>query len=227
MYEVTDWAVLVAFAGAALVVYTMTVYVLQRVLDLDDDTDPGTDPHTRDEPVRFLQNIASAATVAPAGFVAVGWDGRKTTRPAVRRAAREAAHREMALVVVHAWSVPLRAPAGAGWTGIAAAQDAAREVATCGVAAARDAHPGLPVLALTAAGSPTRALLEASQTARLVVVGSRGRRPLGVRLGRSVSASVASRSAAPVLVVDEDGSVDVPWPTDTTPYARTARSGRC
>jgi nucleotide-binding universal stress UspA family protein len=78
-----------------------------------------------------------------------------------------------------------------------------------GVGEAAGVHPALRVLGATEVTSPSRALIEASHDAAMVVLGSRGLgRITGALLG-SVAFAVAARARCPVVVA-KDGSVDRP-----------------
>ena len=86
------------------------------------------------------------------------------------------------------------------------ALEAAEEVTARGVAEALEAHPGLWVVGATEVTSPSRALIEASADAALVVLGSRGYgRVLGALLG-SVAFNVAARATCPVIVVKDEAA---------------------
>lgn len=72
----------------------------------------------------------------------------------------------------------------------------------------RRAHPDLEVDTMMRLSDPRAALIEASRAASTVVVGSRGRGPVGSMLLGSTSVAVVKESACPVLVVrpsPEDG----------------------
>lgn len=80
--------------------------------------------------------------------------------------------------------------------------DAAREIAL-GVA------PDIAIGHLIAEGSPIDMLLDLSQTATMVVMGSRGLGGLSGMVMGSVSAAVVSHADCPVVVVREDSGVTV------------------
>jgi len=72
----------------------------------------------------------------------------------------------------------------------------------------RAAHPGLDVTADVVMGSPTTALIQASDDAVLTVVGSRGLGGFrGLLLG-SVGVNVASNAHGPVVVLRKDAPAD-------------------
>ncbi|MGC4893458.1 universal stress protein [Micromonospora sp. DT31] len=136
------------------------------------------------------------------GPVLVGVDGSGSAGYAVELAADEAARRDAELVLTHVRS-PER---GAVAPEVAAEASTAEQAESAGLLAAaaervRAAHPGLRVTErAVVAASPEAALLQASGTASLVVVGSRGRGGfVGLLLG-SVSQAVVQHAHCPVLV---------------------------
>jgi nucleotide-binding universal stress UspA family protein len=144
----------------------------------------------------------------PPGAVVAGYNGKAHSRIALRWAAREAARRDLPLVVLYAANYP-------GMTGEPGpglhhrdpgALEAAEEVTARGVAEALAAHPDLEVVGATEVTSAVRALVDAGREADLVVVGSRELGRLASALLGSVGAKVATRSNAPVVVVTSDGA---------------------
>jgi nucleotide-binding universal stress UspA family protein len=84
------------------------------------------------------------------------------------------------------------------------ALEAAEEVTARGVSQAVEARPGLSIAGATEVTSPSRALIEASDDAAILVVGSRGYgRVLGALLG-SVAFAVAAQARCPVIVVQDE-----------------------
>lgn len=78
---------------------------------------------------------------------------------------------------------------------------AAREEIETMARAVRGEFPGLEVLGIVAIGAPSAVLLDAAETAELVVIGSRGRGGFrGLLLG-SVGAQVAAHAGCPVAVL--------------------------
>lgn len=144
----------------------------------------------------------------PPGAVVVGVDGSVHAERAMAWAAEEAEHRGVPLVLLHA-DLPL-STVNAVWltsTGIDAAQlrrdgeRAVRAVLDREAAALRSARPGLEVVVALCPDDPRQALVEASATAALVVVGSRGHGPVAGLLLGSVSTAVVRHASCPVLVV--------------------------
>lgn len=140
------------------------------------------------------------------GRVVVGFDGSEMSRAAVDWAAAAAHERGRDLVIVHAVMPPV-ATGGLG-VGLPPSLDLIDDLhaaALAEVEAAADAvrqRMGAPEI-LTAAmiGSPSSILLAASETADLVVIGSRGHGGFkGLLLG-SVGAQVAAHADCPVVVI--------------------------
>ena len=136
--------------------------------------------------------------------IIVGYHPGPHAGEALAWAVREADHLRLPLVVVYAADYPGMV-SGAEEPGPTAldggALEAAEEVTASAVAAAQQLRPRVDVRGLTRVTGPTRALVDASPDASMVVVGSRGRGPvLGAVLG-SVSRTIAARAQCPVVVV--------------------------
>lgn len=140
--------------------------------------------------------------------VVVGVDGSFHGERALDWAAAEAALRGAPLTVLRAY--PSAYPAArSGTPGAPAVQPTSAIAATAehGCAAAVDhvrlGHPELSVRGRTVAGDAADALVEASRSAALLVVGARGLgRVRGLLMG-SVSAKVSATGHCPVVVVRE------------------------
>jgi nucleotide-binding universal stress UspA family protein len=85
--------------------------------------------------------------------------------------------------------------------GTATTHAVARMVLEEAMATARRTVPDLEISAHLLAGSATPALLDEVRDARLLVLGSGGRRGLSARLHGSVAGDVAVRSPCPVVVI--------------------------
>jgi nucleotide-binding universal stress UspA family protein len=142
------------------------------------------------------------------GSVLVGVDGSDDSLRAVAWAAEQAAFERRPLVIMHceetailrdtAW---LDAPPGIDHEKLAATLDrAGRAVLAEATRAAEAAAPDVAVSTVLTTRDPRAALIEPSEDARLVVVGSRGRGPLRSALLGSVSSSVAKQARCPVVV---------------------------
>ncbi|MGE2730023.1 universal stress protein [Mycolicibacterium vaccae] len=149
------------------------------------------------------------------GNVVVGVDDSPSAQAALSWAAEEARLHGVGLDILYAATPPAAAwalaaaPAGfVDWQSRVGQQiltDAAQRVAelTGGT---------VPVKSEFAVATPTAALVDASRTAGMVVVGSRGRGGLARMLG-STSAGVLHRAHGPIVVVHEDG----PTPPEGAP----------
>jgi nucleotide-binding universal stress UspA family protein len=138
--------------------------------------------------------------------IVVGIDGSEHSQRVLGWAMREAALRQAPLTVLTVHQV-----AGSHWTGNPVVypedrpvQEQARQAAEEAVAKAAsqmgDARPP-SVTVRAVSGLAARELIEASQDADLVVVGSRGGGGFGGLLMGSVSSQVVHHSACPVAVI--------------------------
>jgi nucleotide-binding universal stress UspA family protein len=136
--------------------------------------------------------------------VVVGVDGTASSTSALDFAFRQAALDGVGLTVVHAaWDLPARLPSAAAWPCGAkpvVADEAAQYVEDALVTLA-EKHPDVAVTKRNARGEPVRTLVRESRRASLVVVGSRGRRPLTTTILGSESRGVVENSESPVAVV--------------------------
>jgi nucleotide-binding universal stress UspA family protein len=135
--------------------------------------------------------------------VVVGVDGSPASRKALEHAFDEADRTGSTLVAVHGIDV---AAVNGPWDitvapHVADAIDAGRRLLSEAVAGHRELHPDVAVELLALPVPPVRALADASATASLVVVGTRGRGGfVGLLLG-SVSSMVLQHATCPVMVV--------------------------
>ncbi|TRW81696.1 universal stress protein [Mycolicibacterium sp. 018/SC-01/001] len=137
--------------------------------------------------------------------VVVGVDGSPSSSAALAWAARDAVLRGVDLTVLHA-----AAPTVTAWPGGAPAgvpqwqREQGRQVLDDAARTARELIGGaVDVRTGFASTSPTTALVEASRTARVVVVGSRGRGALARTVLGSVSTALVHRAHGPVAVVHD------------------------
>ena len=145
----------------------------------------------------------------PRGRILVGVDGSPPSVQAFEWAADEARRRAATLGIVHAWSAPTwvvapgpLAPVPAGPLDYEAARQAAGEVVARLVA---NAPPGVSVEPYVEPGTPAGVLLDRSEEADLLVVGSRGLGGFAGLLLGSVGQQCAHHAACPVVVVHREG----------------------
>jgi nucleotide-binding universal stress UspA family protein len=143
-----------------------------------------------------------------AGFVVVGVDGSESSLAALRVAAEEAAARNAKLHIVVAWHVPLAVytdglpPPPEVSTDM---QDAAQDIA-------KEAEAKVPAdieyeLRLRE-GQPQDVLVEESEGAEVLVVGSRGLGTFSRLVLGSVSEHVSHHATCPVVVVPPSDTDD-------------------
>lgn len=146
---------------------------------------------------------AEGAPVAPEGGIVVGVDIYHPCEALLAFSFNEAARRGMPLRFLHSWTLPAS-------YGYAAVMDPEIGEELGGhllgglddlIEPWRKRYAGVDVAAMAIVGSPAYQLVEASQTARLVIVGRRSRKVrLGAHLGH-VAHAVIHHSPAPVAVV--------------------------
>ena len=138
------------------------------------------------------------------GKIVVGVDGSAGSRDALRWAFAEAKLRGASLEVVIVWQYPITSSLptfGAMITPQDFATDARTELLAIIAAEGVSAEAPIPVSTLVAEGNAARALLDASEDADLLVVGSRGHGGFtGVLVG-SVSQQCVNHAKCPVVVV--------------------------
>jgi nucleotide-binding universal stress UspA family protein len=136
------------------------------------------------------------------GSVVVGVDGSEPAAAALDWAVREAALQGRELIVVHACGVP---GAMQDFEDVVAnergLQSVGRSIAREAVRDARLSDPTIGVESVVTMGHAETVLVEASETADLLVVGARGRGTIASALLGSVSATLARESHCPVVIV--------------------------
>ena len=143
------------------------------------------------------------------GSIVVGVDGSEPAAAALDWAIRQAAVERRPLTVVHACGVP---GAMQDFEDIVAHErglrSVGRSIAREAVEDVRLADGTVAVESLVTMGHPETVLVEASESADLLVVGARGRGTVASALLGSVSAVVARESVCPVVIVREFEEVD-------------------
>lgn len=143
--------------------------------------------------------------VNPNGPIVVGVDGSDNSKKATEWAFAEAQARGTSVLAVHTWMDPEVQAAAAGV--ILSDEDMNRlaqeqkDMLDNALAECTKRWPNVPVEGLVTEDRPTRVLVEQSETAQLVVVGSHGRGAFTGMLLGSTSRSLLQASLCPVMVV--------------------------
>lgn len=131
--------------------------------------------------------------------VLLGIDGSPASEAATALAFDEASRRGAGLVALHAWSdVGVFPMLGMDWRD---SEAKGQEVLAERLAGWQERYPDVRVKRLLFCDKPSRWLLQESENARLVVVGSHGRGGFRGMLLGSVSSAVAQSVRVPVIVV--------------------------
>jgi nucleotide-binding universal stress UspA family protein len=147
---------------------------------------------------------------AGAGRIVVGVDGSAHSEQALRWAARLAAIFSARLEAVTAWDFP----AAYGFVSVPSDWDPAgdmREVLDETVRAVFGDQPPVGLQRQVREGGAAKVLIEASQGAIMLVVGSRGHGGFAGLLLGSVSANVAEHAPCPVLVIHGGQAPPAPY----------------
>jgi nucleotide-binding universal stress UspA family protein len=129
--------------------------------------------------------------------ILLGVDGSPASELATAIAFDEASHRHARLIAMHAWSDALTSGAHLNW---AADEERGHEVLSERLAGWREKYPDVHVKATAIHQDAARWLVNHSDKAQLVVVGSHGRGGFAGMLLGSVSATVVYAAEVPVIV---------------------------
>lgn len=133
--------------------------------------------------------------------VLVGVDGSSASELATAIAFDEASRRNVDLVALHAWSdVDVSEWPGIDWP---ATQSMAEQVLAERLAGWQERYPNVAITRVVVRDQPARQLVQRSEEAQLVVVGSRGRGGYAGMLVGSVGETVAQLARTPVIVARE------------------------
>jgi nucleotide-binding universal stress UspA family protein len=136
--------------------------------------------------------------------VFVGIDGSSASELATSIAFGEASRRKVGLTALHAWSdVDVSEWPGVDWP---ATQLMAEQVLAERLAGWQERYPDVNVRRIVTHDQPARQLVERSEEAQLLVVGSRGRGGFAGMLVGSVSETVAQLARMPVIVARQSGT---------------------
>ncbi len=150
--------------------------------------------------------IVRAPAAAEHGRIVVGDDGSETAREAVAYAIEQARARRARLLAVYAWQAPIVSAYAPDYGNLL--EDSFQEEARTAqerVIRWRKDHPDIEITDQQVREHPVPALIKASATADLVVVGSRGLGGFASAVLGSVSHGVLHRAHCPVAVVRPRG----------------------
>jgi nucleotide-binding universal stress UspA family protein len=147
-------------------------------------------------PVAVIHDPPDAPTET-SGPVVVGIDGSPASELATALAFDEASWRGAELVALHAWIDSTPAIPRSAWPDF---QSSAEETLAERLAGWNDRYPDVVVHRRVVFDQPARHLLEAAESAQLVVVGSHGRGGFAGMLLGSVSSTIVHAVRTPVIV---------------------------
>lgn len=140
-------------------------------------------------------------------MIVVGIDGSEGAGRALRFAAEEASLRDTDLRMVAVWNIPAAYYAGEGLAPVMPIErfeDSMRATGERQAAEILAEYPGLATELVVASGSPAQVLVEQSERADMLVVGSRGLGGFrGLMLG-SVGQQCAHHANCPVVIVPHE-----------------------
>lgn len=147
---------------------------------------------------------SSETSTIPAGSIVVGIDGSTSSAQALTWAVDQAVAEKRSLTLVHAQS-----PVGAIWMdragldhriGIEALETSSRALLDEALAQVSHRAPALETHVLLRLADPRDALLQLSDEATMVVIGSRGRGPIRSLLLGSVGVAISRHARCPVVI---------------------------
>lgn len=152
-------------------------------------------------PVAVVHGDSETDAISAGKPVVVGIDGTENSVPAIEIAFGEASRRKVGLVAVHAWSdisgYDMPVP---GWDTTRETQELALAESMAGWS---ERYPEVAVERIVVCNSPVRSLLEQSEGAQLLVVGSHGRGGFAGMVLGSTSTALLHSAECPVIVVRE------------------------
>lgn len=149
-------------------------------------------------PVAVIHEQQSSSPLPGDGPVLVGIDDSASSELATKIAFDEASRRHVGLVALHAWSNrELVELPGIDWVKVKAEEERLLSEALAGW---QERYPDVVVTKSLVCDAPSRALVDASHSAQLVVVGSHNRSLAGRVVLGSVSNALVQSARRPVIV---------------------------
>jgi nucleotide-binding universal stress UspA family protein len=153
-------------------------------------------------PVALIHDEAPTLLGSSQLPVLLGIDGSPASELATAIAFDEASFRGVDLVALHAWAdAELPRVARVEWSAL---QSAAREILAERLAGFQERYPDVTVHRRVVLDRPARHLLDESESAQLVVVGSHGRGGFAGMLLGSVSTALVHAARIPVILARQD-----------------------
>ncbi|WP_113701691.1 universal stress protein [Nonomuraea lactucae] len=150
--------------------------------------------------------VVRGTSVVQHGQIVVGYDGSEHSRAAMEYAIEQARARDAQLYVAYAYQMPLFSPYAAAYGSLLQeAYEQEVRVARERVVPWRERNPDVRIVDEQVCEHPVSALMKASGSADLVVVGSRGRGGFASAVLGSVSHGVLHHVTCPVAVVRPRG----------------------
>ncbi|AOW94616.1 universal stress protein [Rhodococcus sp. WMMA185] len=154
-------------------------------------------------PVAIIRANPETEITRTEGPVVVGVDGSAHSEAAISMAFEEAALRRCELVAVHAWS-DVKLPRGSDSDGESKVQQVVTQetaVLSASLAGRAESFPDVKVRTKVVRDDPVQNLREQADSARLLVVGSRGRGGFASMLLGSTSRALMHSVRCPLLIV--------------------------
>lgn len=155
-------------------------------------------------PVAIIPDQATQISHESQAPVLVGIDGSPASELATAIAFDEASRRGVALLALHAWAdTHISEWPEIDWP---TTDSMAEEALAERLAGWQENYPDVPVDRIVARDRPAQQLVQRSEGAQLVVVGSRGRRGFTELLVGSVGEAVAQMARVPIIVARESAA---------------------
>lgn len=151
-------------------------------------------------PVAVVHSTSATDAFSSGKPVLVGVDGTANSVPAIELAYEEASRRKVGLTALHAWSDTSSVDLRLDWDAVREQED---ELLAERLAGFGERYPDVRVRRVLMRDRPVRSLLDESDDAQLLVVGSHGRGGFTGMLLGSTSAALLHAVECPMIVVRE------------------------